>query len=138
MVRIILTGYTDVTALVEAINCGQVYKYVTKPWDNDELRLTVGRALEHYEPTSRVTSSSSPTSGFYSRLQEMTRGFVRAIADALEAKDDYVLRARAAGQRLRRGHRSPDGTGRRDSSNNSRSPPSCTTSARSARPITFS
>jgi DNA-binding NtrC family response regulator len=49
MVRIILTGYTDVDALVEAINRGQVYKYVTKPWNNDELRLTVSRALEHYE-----------------------------------------------------------------------------------------
>lgn len=49
MVRIILTGYTDVGALVEAINCGQVYKYVTKPWNNEELRLTVNRALEHYE-----------------------------------------------------------------------------------------
>ena len=52
MVRIILTGYTDVDALVEAINCGQVYRYVAKPWDNEELRLTVKRALEHYE-TSR-------------------------------------------------------------------------------------
>jgi DNA-binding NtrC family response regulator len=49
MVRIILTGYTDVDALVEAINCGQVYKYVTKPWNNDDLRTTVNRALEHYE-----------------------------------------------------------------------------------------
>lgn len=49
MVRIILTGYTDVADLVEAINCGQVYKYVTKPWNNEELRLTVTRALEHYE-----------------------------------------------------------------------------------------
>ncbi len=49
MVRIILTGYTDVDALVEAINCGQVYKYVTKPWNNAELRLTIARALEHYE-----------------------------------------------------------------------------------------
>lgn len=49
MVRIILTGYTDIDALVEAINCGQVYKYVTKPWNNDDLRLTVARALEHYE-----------------------------------------------------------------------------------------
>lgn len=49
MVRLILTGYTDVDALVEAINCGQVYKYVSKPWKNDELRLTVARALEHYE-----------------------------------------------------------------------------------------
>ena len=49
MVRIILTGYTDVETLVEAINSGLVYKYVTKPWDNEELRLTVNRALEHYE-----------------------------------------------------------------------------------------
>ena len=53
MVRIILTGYTDVSALVEAINCGHVYKYVTKPWNNDDLRTTVNRALEHYE-TNRV------------------------------------------------------------------------------------
>jgi DNA-binding NtrC family response regulator len=49
MVRMILTGYTDVDALVEAINCGQVYRYVTKPWSNEELRLTVQRALEHFE-----------------------------------------------------------------------------------------
>ena len=49
IVRIILTGYTDVETLVEAINSGLVYKYVTKPWDNEELRLTVNRALEHFE-----------------------------------------------------------------------------------------
>jgi DNA-binding NtrC family response regulator len=49
MVRIILTGYTDVETLVKAINSGHVYKYVTKPWNNEELRLTVSRALEHYE-----------------------------------------------------------------------------------------
>ncbi|HEX8097224.1 MAG TPA: response regulator, partial [Pyrinomonadaceae bacterium] len=49
MVRMVLTGYTDVGALVEAINCGQVYRYVTKPWDNDDLRLTIARAIEHYE-----------------------------------------------------------------------------------------
>ena len=49
MVRILLTGYTDVSALVEAINCGLVYRYVTKPWNNDDLRQTVSRALEHYE-----------------------------------------------------------------------------------------
>jgi DNA-binding NtrC family response regulator len=48
MVRMILTGYTDVEALVEAINCGEVYRYVTKPWSNEELRVTVKRALEHF------------------------------------------------------------------------------------------
>src|SRR4051794_34599653 len=34
MVRMILTGYTDVGTLVEAINSGLVYQYVTKPWSN--------------------------------------------------------------------------------------------------------
>ena len=37
-IRIILTGYTDVEDLVEAINSGRVFKYVTKPWDDDELK----------------------------------------------------------------------------------------------------
>ena len=49
LVRILLTGYTDVGALIEALNSGLVYRYLTKPWNNDELRLTVSRALEHYE-----------------------------------------------------------------------------------------
>ena len=49
MVKILLTGYTDVGALIEAINCGLVYRYLTKPWNNDDLRITVNRALEHYE-----------------------------------------------------------------------------------------
>ena len=49
MVRILLTGYTDVEALIEAINSGLVYRYVTKPWNNDDLKLTVSRALENYE-----------------------------------------------------------------------------------------
>ena len=40
-VRIILTGYTDVNALVEAINSGVIYKYATKPWVNEDLKQTV-------------------------------------------------------------------------------------------------
>ncbi|HEY9762647.1 MAG TPA: response regulator [Trichocoleus sp.] len=48
-VRIILTGFTDVEDLVEAINAGQVYRYITKPWDPDELKQVVQRAAETYE-----------------------------------------------------------------------------------------
>lgn len=48
-VRMILTGYTDAATLVEAINSGVVYKYITKPWINDDLKMTVSRGLEHYE-----------------------------------------------------------------------------------------
>ena len=47
--RIILTGFTDVEDLVEAINTGQVYKYITKPWDPNELKTVVQRAAETYE-----------------------------------------------------------------------------------------
>jgi DNA-binding NtrC family response regulator len=49
MVRMMLTGYTDVDTLVEAHNSGLVYQYLTKPWSNEELRLTVTRAMQHYE-----------------------------------------------------------------------------------------
>jgi CheY-like chemotaxis protein len=52
-VRIILTGFTDVEDLVEAINSGQVYKYITKPWDPHELKLVVDRAVENYELLKR-------------------------------------------------------------------------------------
>ncbi|TVP61760.1 MAG: response regulator [Nodularia sp. (in: Bacteria)] len=47
-VRIILTGFTDIEDLVEAINAGQVYKYITKPWDPGELKAVVQRAAETY------------------------------------------------------------------------------------------
>ena len=47
--RIILTGFTDVEDLVEAINSGQVYKYITKPWDPNELKTVVQRAAETYD-----------------------------------------------------------------------------------------
>lgn len=53
--RIILTGFTDVEDLVEAINSGQVYKYITKPWDPSELKAVVQRAAETYELLNQRT-----------------------------------------------------------------------------------
>jgi two-component system, NtrC family, response regulator HupR/HoxA len=47
-VRIILTGYTDVESIVQAINTSRIYRYVTKPWDSEELRLTLRRAMEAF------------------------------------------------------------------------------------------
>ncbi|GAB4374790.1 MAG: hypothetical protein Kow00121_19650 [Elainellaceae cyanobacterium] len=45
-IRILLTGYTDVEDLVEAINSGKVFKYVTKPWDDEELKAVVRQAVD--------------------------------------------------------------------------------------------
>lgn len=45
-IRLLLTGYADVTSTVDAINKGEIYRYISKPWDDNELLLTVRQALE--------------------------------------------------------------------------------------------
>lgn len=47
-IRILLTGYTDVEDLVGAINTGKVFKYITKPWNPDELKNVVQQAADTY------------------------------------------------------------------------------------------
>ncbi len=45
-IRILLTGYADLNAVLGSINEGEIYRYITKPWDNTELKRTVARATE--------------------------------------------------------------------------------------------
>lgn len=47
-IRMILTGYTDLETVIDAINKGQVYKYITKPYSADELKVTFDNAFEVY------------------------------------------------------------------------------------------
>src|SRR6185295_4884950 len=47
-IRIVLTAYTDVDSLMEAINTGRIYHFVPKPWDPNELLLVVRRAAERW------------------------------------------------------------------------------------------
>lgn len=47
-VRILLTGYTDLESVIAAINSGQVYRYINKPWDPVDLNSTVDRAVERF------------------------------------------------------------------------------------------
>lgn len=72
MVKILLTGYTDLGALIESINCGLVYRYVTKPWNNDDLRLTVSRALEHYEVIKSKHLTDMENRRLRARLSEIS------------------------------------------------------------------
>ena len=50
-IRIVLTGYTDIEAIVNAVNKSRIYRYVTKPWESEELRLTLRRAIEAFHLT---------------------------------------------------------------------------------------
>ena len=46
--RIILSGYTDLNSIIDAINRGSVYRFYTKPWDNKEMRENIQAAFRHY------------------------------------------------------------------------------------------
>ena len=49
VIRIILTGYTEVDSITESINKGNIYKFFLKPWNDQNLKLEIGKALEQYE-----------------------------------------------------------------------------------------
>jgi response regulator RpfG family c-di-GMP phosphodiesterase len=90
MVRILLTGYTDLEALVEAVNCGLVYMYVSKPWDNKDLKLRVSRAVEHYENNKLQHSLAANNERLTARIREMRLDLVRALARLLQLRDPYL------------------------------------------------
>ncbi|MBI3785483.1 MAG: sigma-54-dependent Fis family transcriptional regulator [Deltaproteobacteria bacterium] len=49
LIRIILTGYTEIDSLIEAINAGSLFRYLTKPWKKDDLRHAVKQGLEVHQ-----------------------------------------------------------------------------------------
>lgn len=48
-IRILITGYPDLESVIHAINKGQVYRFITKPWDNEEIKIIVKQALDFYD-----------------------------------------------------------------------------------------
>lgn len=48
-IRILVTGYTDMDALVDAVNKGHIFKYISKPWDNEKLKEIIIKAYEIYQ-----------------------------------------------------------------------------------------
>lgn len=47
-IRMILTGFSDIEAIIQAINTGRVYRYITKPWSKEELKINIDKGLETY------------------------------------------------------------------------------------------
>lgn len=48
-IRMILTGFSDIEAIIQSINTGRVYHYITKPWNKEELKMNIDKALEIYQ-----------------------------------------------------------------------------------------
>ncbi|MEH1847155.1 MAG: response regulator [Nostoc sp.] len=79
IIRIILTGYTDVEDLVEAINAGKVFKYVTKPWEAEELKGVVRQALDTHNVLKARTRELTRTLRQESLLNTVTNTIRSAL-----------------------------------------------------------
>lgn len=109
--RILLTGFTDVEDLVEAINSGQVFKYMTKPWKPERLKAVVEQAADIYRVVKKRTeeltralrresSFNAVTSAIYESLDynSMLQKIVATIGQTFEAS--YCLLRPIEGDRL--------------------------------------
>lgn len=86
-VRMILTGYTDVQDLVEAVNSGVVYKYITKPWVNSDLLQTVHRGIEHYRSNKSQILLREENQRLSERLERSVEATVNVIAELIGQKN---------------------------------------------------
>ncbi len=68
-IRMMLTGYADVHSIVRAINDGRIYRYIQKPWEPDELRVDVKRALETYHLTAENAQLGAALAAANERLR---------------------------------------------------------------------
>jgi serine phosphatase RsbU (regulator of sigma subunit)/FixJ family two-component response regulator len=79
-IRILLTGFTDVEDLVDAINSGQVFKYITKPWKPDRLKTVVEQAVDTY----RVVKNRTKELRRALRRESLFNAVTTAIRESLD------------------------------------------------------
>lgn len=83
-VRLLVTAYSDVKILIDAINYAKIYRYIKKPYSPDELLMIVEAALETYQ--LKLDNENLITD-----LKDLFSGTVKAIIEALDAKDSFTL-----------------------------------------------
>jgi signal transduction histidine kinase len=88
-VRILLTGYADLEAVIDAINKGQVYRYVSKPWDANELSVCVENAIEKYLREQELLRKSSDLDHSNATLEQ----FVFSAGQQLRAPADQIIQS---------------------------------------------
>lgn len=91
-IRMILTGYSDVAAVIDAINTGKVYRYITKPWNRDELKITIDNAIEALLLKQRnkllITELKENNEQLEQKVVERTAALEKALAEIHEQKEE--------------------------------------------------
>lgn len=93
-IRIVLTGYTDAEDLVEAINAGKVFKYITKPWVPDQLKVVVEQAAETYRVVKQRTQELQRAL----RQESLFNAVTTAIRESLDYESMLQTIAATLGQ----------------------------------------
>src|SRR2546423_10713386 len=89
-VGIILTAFTDVDVLIEAINLGQIYRYITKPWDAKEVRGVLTQAIERYHlrrENTRLQEQLRQYAGYLTQELHEAFDFGQLVGDSLALRD---------------------------------------------------
>jgi len=91
-VRMLLTGHADIDAVIDAINKGRIYKYISKPWNEAELKRLVEEAAE----LARARTRSTKINESYARNLLALRNALAEVRDACQGESEVSPAAKAS------------------------------------------
>lgn len=80
-IRYLLTGYSDLEAVIQAVNKGEIHRYLTKPWNDEDLVLQVRQSLEHYELIADNHRLTELTATQNAKLTELNKNLERKVEE---------------------------------------------------------
>jgi len=86
--RIMLTGYADIEVIIEAINTGKIFRFISKPWNNDEFPLLIQNLLDHYEILIENKKLNEITIEQNEKLKGLTKNLQGTVEDRMKELDD--------------------------------------------------
>ncbi len=114
-IRLMLTGYADMQAVMNAINQGEVYRFITKPWDDEEIKFIVRDAIRHYNLIAenrelqaltqrqnlelkdlnnnleqKVAERTKDVESLFKELEHNFFDFIRVFMSLMELKNTYI------------------------------------------------
>ncbi len=101
--RILLTGYSDIASITAAINRGEIYRYVTKPWDDPEMLMTVRDALSCKQLEAENARLQALTSHQNDELRSLNAELETRVAQRTTQLSDAAVSLQAAHEELKRG-----------------------------------
>src|SRR3954447_12485304 len=93
-IRLLFTGYADIKAVIDAINQGSVYRYISKPWDPDELQALVRQAIEQRDlivEKSRLMNELTETNQRLVEANRLKSAFIEVASHELNTPVTVML-----------------------------------------------